>query len=220
MLGIGFLTLDHFVLRNVALHVVQMVELGFSAVASLAQTWDSAEPDEDEDGGKALASWKIGCASVAHTFAELLQRAWLVPVQVCLMLIHTKFTALFIHSSPNLVGERLQLHLHTTTVLVVHGCSLLSLVLFLRDKEEKAALQTATTTTTLTCPTMIQGVVGSNCYGVAYFLWLNFVCSYYVAPGENFKARTWEKIWMRQLILDNFPVDSINHLYPLHRLHQ
>ena len=81
--------------------MVQMVELGFSAVASLAQTWDSAEPDEDEDGGKALASWKIGCASVAYTFAELLQRAWLVPVQVCLMLFDTKFTAFFIHSSPN-----------------------------------------------------------------------------------------------------------------------
>jgi hypothetical protein len=67
---------------------------------------------------------------------------------------------------------------------------------------------------------MIQDVVGSNCYGVAYFLWLNFVCSYYVAPGENFKAKTWEKICTRQLILDNFPVDSINHSYPLHRLHQ
>ena len=101
MLGLGSLTLNHLVLRNVALHVVQMVELGFSAVASLAQTWDSAEPDEDEDGGKALASWKIGCASVAYTFAELLQRAWLVPVQVCLMLFDTKFTAFFIHSSPN-----------------------------------------------------------------------------------------------------------------------
>ena len=59
-----------------------MVELGFTAVASLAQTWDSAEPDEDEDGGKALASWKMGCATVAVTLAELLQRAWLAPTQV------------------------------------------------------------------------------------------------------------------------------------------
>ena len=59
-----------------------MVELGFTAVASLAQTWDGAEPDEDEDGGKALANWKLGCATVAVTFAELLQRAWLAPLQV------------------------------------------------------------------------------------------------------------------------------------------
>jgi predicted component of type VI protein secretion system len=33
----------------------QMVELGFVAVASLVQTWDGAEPDEDD--GKALANW-------------------------------------------------------------------------------------------------------------------------------------------------------------------
>lgn len=59
--------------------VVQMVELGFTAVASLTQTWDSAEPDEDEEGGKALATWKTGCATVAITLAELLQRAWLAP---------------------------------------------------------------------------------------------------------------------------------------------
>jgi hypothetical protein len=44
-------------------------------MASLAQTWDSAEPDEDKDGGKAIASWKMGCATVAITFSELLQRA-------------------------------------------------------------------------------------------------------------------------------------------------
>lgn len=62
--------------------MVQMVELGFTAVASLAQTWDSAEPDEDEDGGKALVIWKTGCATVANTFSELLQRAWLAPMQV------------------------------------------------------------------------------------------------------------------------------------------
>lgn len=61
---------------------VQMVELGFAALASLAQTWDSAEPDEDEDDGKALTNWKIGCATVANTLSQLLQRAWLPPPQV------------------------------------------------------------------------------------------------------------------------------------------
>lgn len=66
---------------------MQVVELGFAAVASLAQTWDSAEPDEDEDGGKAIASWKTGCATVAITFSELLQRAWLAPMQVRLLFL-------------------------------------------------------------------------------------------------------------------------------------
>jgi hypothetical protein len=51
-----------------------MVELGFVAVASLVQTWDGAEPDEDD--GKALANWKNECATVANTFSELLQLAW------------------------------------------------------------------------------------------------------------------------------------------------
>ncbi len=67
---------------------MQIVELGFTAVASLAQTWDSAEPDADEDGGKALANWKIGCATVAVTLAELLQRAWLAPLQVRSWFLH------------------------------------------------------------------------------------------------------------------------------------
>lgn len=56
-----------------------MVELGFVAVASLVQTWDGAEPDEDD--GKALANWKTGCATVANTFSELLQLAWLMPAE-------------------------------------------------------------------------------------------------------------------------------------------
>ena len=47
---------------------------------------------------------------------------------------------------------------------MVDGCSLLSLVLFLRDKEGKGALMmNPTTTTSLTCPTLIQGAVGSSC---------------------------------------------------------
>ena len=37
---------------------------------------------------------------------------------------------------------------------------------------------------------------------VVYFLWLDFVCMYYVARGKNFKARAWERIYRRQLLLD------------------
>ena len=36
---------------------------------------------------------------------------------------------------------------------------------------------------------------------VVYFLWFYFLCSYYVAPGENFKAKAWGRIW-RQSLLD------------------
>ena len=34
-----------------------------------------------------------------------------------------------------------------------------------------------------------------------YFLWFYFVCSYYVAPGGNFKAKAWERICRRQWLL-------------------
>jgi hypothetical protein len=61
----------------------QMVELGFGALSSLAQTWDTAEPDDEEDDGKAITTWKFGCTSVANTFSMLLQRAWLTSPQVC-----------------------------------------------------------------------------------------------------------------------------------------
>ena len=37
---------------------------------------------------------------------------------------------------------------------------------------------------------------------VVYFLWFYFVCNYYVAPGENFKAKAWERVCRRQLLLD------------------
>jgi hypothetical protein len=37
---------------------------------------------------------------------------------------------------------------------------------------------------------------------VVYFLWLYFVCMYYVARGTNFKARAWERIYRTQLLLD------------------
>ena len=46
---------------------------------------------------------------------------------------------------------------------MVDGCSLLSSVLILRDKEGKGVFMT--TTTTLTSPTTIYGVVGSSCDG-------------------------------------------------------
>ena len=49
-------------------------------------------------------------------------------------------------------------------------------------------------TTALTCPTMMQGLV---VVVVVHFLWLYFVCSYYVASGENLKVNEWEGICRR-----------------------
>jgi hypothetical protein len=40
--------------------------------------------------------------------------------------------------------------------------------------------------------------------GFILFLWLYFVCNYYVALGGNFKAKPWEKICKRQLLYDNY----------------
>jgi len=49
-------------------------------------------------------------------------------------------------------------------------------------------------TTALTCPTMMQGVV---VVVVVHFLWLCFVCSYYVASGESLKVNEWEGMCRR-----------------------
>ena len=37
---------------------------------------------------------------------------------------------------------------------------------------------------------------------VVYFLWFYFVCSFYVALRETFKAKAWERICRRQVFLD------------------
>lgn len=59
------------------------MELGFAALAALAQTWDTAEPEEeDEDHGRKLQIWKAGCFELTNTFSALLQRAWLTSTQV------------------------------------------------------------------------------------------------------------------------------------------
>lgn len=59
----------------------QVVELGFSALVAMARCWDSAEPDENGNGSISLEEWNSGCVSVADTFADLLQRAWLSHVE-------------------------------------------------------------------------------------------------------------------------------------------
>lgn len=59
----------------------QVVELAFSALVAMAHCWDGAEPDENDNGSISLDDWKSGCVSVADTFSDLLQQAWLSHVQ-------------------------------------------------------------------------------------------------------------------------------------------
>ena len=50
---------------------------------------------------------------------------------------------------------------------------------------------------------------------VVCFLWFYFVCNYYVALEENFKAKAWEKICRRQPLLDKLST-RIHKLFVSH----
>ena len=71
----------------------------------------------------------------------------------------------------------LEVRLYTTIILVVDGFGLLSLGLFLRDKENCALM---TSTTSLLCPTTTQGVVWSSCNSCSLLslalFFLEFLC--------------------------------------------
>lgn len=71
--------IDHL---STPLRILQVAELGFSAIAALAKAWEAALSDKDKSKGKDSDKWMVGCATVANVFSELLQRAWLVPLQV------------------------------------------------------------------------------------------------------------------------------------------
>lgn len=49
---------------------------------------------------------------------------------------------------------------------------------------------------------MRQGVVGSGCNGCRIPSLVLFVSSSYVALGENFEAKAWDRICRRPLLLD------------------
>ena len=49
---------------------------------------------------------------------------------------------------------------------------------------------------------------------VVCFLWFCFVCSYYMAVGENFKAIAWGRICRRQLLLDKISTRNYNVFVP------
>ena len=92
---------------------------------------------------------------------------------------------------------KVPLHTITLLVLVVDGSSLLSLVLFFVGHLGIRWLMT----TTLPCPTMIQGVVGGSWNGLwfTFFRSILFVLAI-VPPGENFKSKARLRICRRQLL--------------------
>ena len=88
------------------------------------------------------------------------------------------------HSIEAYIEPSVSLALALLACLCLRVC-LLSLVLFFKGQ---GAMMITTTTTTLTITT-IQGVVGMGLVQV--------LGSYYVALGENFKAKAWEMICKR-----------------------
>lgn len=58
----------------------QMVERGFAALAVMTQCWEDSEPEEAEEN-ESSDLWVSGCATIATAFSDLLQLAWLRPLQ-------------------------------------------------------------------------------------------------------------------------------------------
>lgn len=56
----------------------QTVEQGFAALAVMAQCWEASEPEEQSETGN---MWGSGRATIATALSDLLQHAWLRPVQ-------------------------------------------------------------------------------------------------------------------------------------------
>jgi hypothetical protein len=96
-------------------------------------------------------------------------------------------------------------------------------------KEGQGAMMTTTASTTLPCPTMIKAVVERTCSSCSLLsLVLVFlVLRYYVASGENFKAKGWEKVCRRQFLFNKLSTRmyKFTRIYnffktALQRLHQ
>lgn len=58
-----------------------MVEKGLAALAVMAQCWEGSEPEE-AGKNKPNEIWVSGCSTIAAAFSDLLQQAWLKPLQL------------------------------------------------------------------------------------------------------------------------------------------
>ena len=102
------------------------------------------------------------------------------------------------HNKGGPLHEYLKVCLHLTTISVVDDCGLhfSLLVLVLRDKGKSVLM---------TLLAQLCFKMQSKVLAMVSLLWLSFVCSYSVALRENFKAKAWERICKRSLILDKLP---------------
>uniref|UniRef100_A0A0D9XVL2 Importin N-terminal domain-containing protein n=1 Tax=Leersia perrieri TaxID=77586 RepID=A0A0D9XVL2_9ORYZ len=57
----------------------QVVERGFASLVSMAQAWESSAPDENEE--IEMRAWQSGQSAIGQTFSQVLQKAWLLPVE-------------------------------------------------------------------------------------------------------------------------------------------
>ncbi|KAA8527975.1 hypothetical protein F0562_035156 [Nyssa sinensis] len=58
----------------------QVVERGFAALAVMAQCWEDSVPEEVEQN-ESSEMWVSGRTTIARAFSDILQQAWLTPVQ-------------------------------------------------------------------------------------------------------------------------------------------
>lgn len=63
----------------------QTVEQGFTALAVMAQCWEASEPEDQSETGNV---WGSGRATIATALSDLLQQAWLRPVQQVVSSVH------------------------------------------------------------------------------------------------------------------------------------
>lgn len=84
-------------------------------------------------------------------------------------------------------------------------------------REKEVYLKMTTTTTNISpYPTTIQGVLGSSCMVEISFDSVLLVVNMW--PEKDFKAKTWERICTKPLLLDKLSTRIYKSLSPFHRL--
>ena len=91
-----------------------MVEKGFTALATIAQTWEDSIQDGIKEN-ESSSEWTSGWATISQTFSGLLQQAWLAPVQLMVR-------PFFLIIQYELLGN------HSISYYNVVGCRYLSLI--------------------------------------------------------------------------------------------
>ncbi|XP_077240476.1 ARM repeat superfamily protein isoform X2 [Tasmannia lanceolata] len=95
----------------------QVVERGFAALASMAETWEDYLSDEVKEN-KSSQEWRSGWATIARTFSGLLQQAWLPAMQPMDEDVSSKLPPpSCINEASALLGSIMRFIIETDTVL-------------------------------------------------------------------------------------------------------